>query len=161
MEDLKIIGWTHFDSKYPTRKVNGEELNKIINLIQNEICDKGYIFSGEEHQNSYTGVPVFSDGTCFRASMRSWGIIMAQLFEGPNGEKFTYMDFYMSLGDDAVMPDYTDIDVEVAQVEEQSHGLINKYDRQIINEALSFGMPFMTTDKVLKKWYEKLKKEQE
>ena len=52
---------------------NYMEINDL-NKIQ-EIIEKGYLFSGEEHQNGLTGVPVFSDGTCFRASMRSWGMI--------------------------------------------------------------------------------------
>lgn len=157
--DLKIVGWTYFECEYPTRKVNGEELNEIIYLIQEEIYNNNYIFGGEDHQNSFTGVPVFSDGTCFRASMRCWGSIMAPLFAGPNGESYTYMDFYMSLGDDAVMPDDVDIEVKPATGIEESVGCTLKQDREMIEQSLDMGMEFMTTDKVLKNLFEQKKKE--
>ncbi len=156
MSNLKIVGWTYFDCEYPTSKVSGEVLSEMIDLIRREIAEKGYVFSGEEHQNSSTGVPVFSDGTCFRASMRCWGDIMASLYSKSNGEQCTYMDFYMSLGDQSVMPKYTVIDVEPAVVEEDSCGCTIKVDRQTLQEALDMGMMFMTTDKVLKKLFKKM-----
>ncbi|MBQ3253221.1 MAG: hypothetical protein IJA65_01585 [Acholeplasmatales bacterium] len=161
MDKLKIIGWTHFDSIYPTRKYDKDTFNIIFSLICDEIIEKKYLFSGEEHQYSFTGVPLFSDGTCFRASMRSWGVIMASIYSGPNGEKLSYMDFYMSLGDDAIMPEYSEIEIKPAIVEEISFGCTTQADRQIISESLAMNMEFMTTDKVLKKLYEKLKNEEQ
>lgn len=160
MAKLKIVGWTHFDCEYPTAKCSGDRLNEEINLIRQEIATKGYMFAGEDHQCELTGVPVFSDGTCFRASMRCWGEIMASLFTNSDGEDCTYMDFYMSLDDDAVMPEFTDIDVEPAVLEEVSDGCTTKTDREIVQESLDLGMAFMTNDKVLKKLYLKRKAEQ-
>lgn len=155
MTNLKIVGWTDFESAYQTRKYNGEELSEIIYLIQNEIVNKGYIFSGEEHQNGLTGVPVFSDGTCFRASMRGWGYIMSGCYTGPDGMELSYMDFYMSLDDETVMPEFEEIDVDPIELDETSDGLIIKPDKQVIEESIALGMAFMTTDKVLQKVYEK------
>ena len=157
MEDLKIVGWVDFDSNYPTRKFKSEDLNKVIYLIRKEISEKGYIFSGEEHQNSMVGTPLFSDGTCFRASMGAWGLIMAGCYEGPGGMTLTYMDFYMSIGDKTRMPEYEDIYLEPAVGVEETIGCTIKEDRQLIEESLSFGMEFMTTDKVLKELYNVMK----
>ena len=157
MKDLKIVGWTDFESNFPTKTINNEELYEIIKLIREEIFINKYVFSGEEHQNSLTGVPVFSDGTCFRASMRCWGMIMALIYAGPNDEKLTYMDFYMSLGNRSKMPEYKEINVKPLEVEVESIGCTVQIDHQIIEESLSFGMEFMTTDKVLKKLYKLMK----
>lgn len=154
MEELKIVGWTDFDSDYPTPKVDSEKLRKYLDLIYAEIIKNGYVFSGEEHQYSSTGVPVFSDGTCFRASMRAWGSIMANVYSDPKGEKMTYMDFYMSLGSDSVLPPFKKINVKPQKGVDPSCGCTIIEDRQIIEEAKSYGMTFMTTDKVLKKMTE-------
>lgn len=159
--DLKIIGWADFDCEFPTRKVSGEDLSNLVLLIQQEIYDKGYIFGGEDHQLEATGVPVFNDGTCFRASMRCWGLIMSQIYQGPNGEEYSYMDFYMSLGDDAVMPEYQEIDVKASVVEEVSIGCTLTVDRELIDEVLDNNMPLLTCDKVLQNLYEKRKRERE
>jgi len=149
MNELKIVGWTYFEDSFPTKKVTTEELNKIIELIRNEIIEKGYVFSGEEHQNSSTGAPVLSDGTCFRASMRCWGTIMSTIYCAPDGSELSYMDFYMSLGDASIMPEESFIDVKPAVVDEESFGCTVAEDIQILDEARALGMPFMTTDKVL------------
>ena len=37
MDKLKIIGWTHFDSIYPTRKYDKDTFNMIFSLICDEI----------------------------------------------------------------------------------------------------------------------------
>lgn len=158
MSNLKVVGWTIFEDKYPTRKAVGDDFRDMINAILDEIREKGYVFGGEDHQNFIAGVPVFSDGTCFRASMRSWGNIMSMVYSGPNGEKLTYMDFYMSLGDSAVLPDYGYIPVKPATfVGETSIGCTTKEDKRIVEEAIALGMPFITTDKVLQALYEREK----
>ena len=80
MEKLRIVGWTNFDSQYPSKPCTKEEMDEIILLIREEIIKNKYYFSGEEHQYSLTGVPVFSNGTCFRASMRCWGYLMSTIY---------------------------------------------------------------------------------
>lgn len=157
MGNLRVVGWTSFESSYPTRKAVGEEFREMIHAIIDEIREKGYVFGGEDHQNFIAGVPVFSDGTCFRASMRSWGNIMAMTYSGPNGEKLTYMDFYMSLGDDAVYPKLDYIPVRAAVISNTSIGCTTNDDKKIVEEAIALGKPFFTTDKVLQALYEREK----
>lgn len=158
MDKLRIVGWTYFDCELPTKKYDAETFREVLHLIQKEIMDNNYVFSGEEHQNSLTGVPVLSDGTCFRASMRSWGNIMASVYTGPNGEQLSYMDFYMSLNE-SILPEFKDVDIEPAKDIETSVGCTTKQDRQMIDDSIAMDMMFMTTDKVLKKLYEQKKKE--
>lgn len=161
MDQLKIVGWTDFECEYPTVKLTQEELMNVLRLIQKEIIENNYIFAGEDHQQRMTGVPVFSDGTCFRASMRAWGNIMASIYSGPNGKELTYMDFYMSFGEDVRMPEYELIDVEPCTDFEESCGCTIREDKKIIDEAIAFDMPFITFDKVLNKLYDKLKSDKE
>ena len=151
MSELKIVGWTDFDCEYPTPKLSREELGEVIGLIHEAIIENNYIFSGEEHQNSPTGVPVFSDGTCFRASMRAWGYLMSQHYTDGEGNALSYMDFYTSLGEGVIMPDYVDIDVEPAVVKEISEGWTINADREFIEQSKALGMMTLTTDKVLSK----------
>lgn len=158
MEELEIIGWVDFDSDYPTRKFKGEDFNNVVHKIRVEIVENEYLFSGEEHQYGLCGAPLFSDGTCFRASMRAWGHIMSTVYTGPNGEALSYMDFYMSLGDESKMPEYKEYEIEPATVEEESFGCTLKQDRDMIDESIAMGMELMTTDKVLQKLFEEKKK---
>ena len=154
MSDLKVVGWTSFDSKYPSKNYSMEELDNVVSVILDEIATNNYIFSGEEHQYGLTGVPVLSDGTCFRCSMRCWGSLMAPVYEGPGGTKLNYMDFYMSLGEYTNMPEFKEFDLEPLTDLEQSDGYMIQEDSQVINEAMKMGMPLITTDKVLKKYFE-------
>ena len=158
MKEFKVVGWTNFEDVYPTRKYqNGEELNKALIAVRNAIVENRFMFAGEDHQYSQTGVPVLSDGTAFRCSMRVWGQIMASIYQKPNGERYSYMDFYMSIGKNCRMAEYKVIEVEPAKDIETSWGLTNQDDQNLVLEALNMGMPFMTTDKVLKEFYEKVK----
>ena len=159
MEKLTVVGWTSFESEYPTRQCTQEEMNEIIELLQEEIKKHKYYFGGEEHQYSSRGVPVFSDGTCFRASMRGWGYLMSTIYVGPNNEKLSYMDFYMSLGDKAVLPKNEIINIKPSVVKEESLGLIVSEDGELLSQTLSMGMPLMTFDKVLKKYMDMLEKQ--
>lgn len=151
MEKLKIVGWTDFDSEYPMPDYTNQELNERLNLVCIEIAQNGYVFSGQEHQNASTGVPVFSDGTCFRASMRAWASIMASIHSSANGKRLSYMSFYMSLDEDSVLPEYKDIEVEPSNVEDTNTGCMTQEDSMLIRQCLSSNMPLMTYDKVLLK----------
>ena len=158
MEEIKIVGWVDFDSEYPTRKYQDREFDEIINKIMVEIGEKNYVFAGHDHQYGSCGAPLLSDGTCFRASMRAWGYIMASVYSGPNGEKLSYMDFYTSFGEDAVMPQWQEYDIAPAQVEQRSFGCTVKADREMIDQSLAMGMGFMTLDKVLNDLFEEKKR---
>lgn len=158
MEQLKVVGWTFFEDNYPTRKYqNMQELNAALEAICNAIVQGRYMFAGEDHQTLDTGVPVLSDGTAFRCSMRVWGSIMASIYLKPNGERFSYMDFYMSIGDNCRMPPAAAIEVPPAQNVETSWGCTNEEDGQMVLQSIQLDMPFLTTDKVLQEFYQQVK----
>lgn len=149
MDELRIVGWTDFDDVYPTISLEQDAFEHVIELIQDDICANNYVIYGDNHQNSITGVPVFSNGTCFRASMRAWGQIMASAQSQLTGENYSYMDFYMSHGADYEIPDFEELDVEPAQIENSVPGYITIEDAEMISQSQAMGMPFLTTDKVL------------
>ena len=65
------------------------------------------------------------------------------------------MDFYMSLNN-SKLPLENEVFVEISNAE-SAIGFYDDKDVQLLNEVLSFDMPFMTTDKELKKIYEIVK----
>ncbi len=146
--DLKIVGWTDFESEYPSITVSNEEIGEVIGVVVDEIKAKGYAFSGEEHQSSYTGVPVFDNGTCLRASMRSWGMIMTFAYPEVDGKITQYMDFYMSSAVTKKMPESSSIDIQPAD-SDNFNAMITQQDGEMISQSLQMGIPFMTTDKAL------------
>jgi len=156
MEDLKVVGWVDFDSSYPTKNYTKEETLEVLRIIKRNIADNEYRFSGEEHQYGRNGAPLLSDGTCFRASMRLFGMIMASVYNYLENKKYTYMDFYMSL-DNSSMPKDETIELEPNLNVDTTVGYALTEDYQVMGEALSFGMDFMTTDKVLKELFKIIK----
>ena len=161
MEKLRIVGWTNFECEYPTKNAQGEEFREIMQLIGDEVVKHGYSFSGQDHQNELTGVPVFSDGTCLRASMRSWGYIMAAIYSEIEGKEITYMDYYMDSYKEKLMPEYKAIDIEIGHVEEERPGMIVEEDVQLLSQSVAMGIKLMTFDKVLNGYAELLKQYKE
>ena len=145
--DLKIVGWTDYESKYPSIVISNEELGAVLGVVVDEIKEKCYSFSGSDHQNSYTGVPVFDNGTCLRASMRSWGMIMSFAYPEVDGSGTQYMDFYMSTPNERKLPNCK-CDIEPATLD-NFNALITPQDSEMISQSVQMGMPFMTTDKAL------------
>lgn len=158
MDELKIVGWTNFECRYPTKTVEGEEVTQIVQLIGDEVVKYGYSFSGQEHQNALTGVPVFSDGTCLRASMRAWGQIMAAIYSSVEGVNLSYMDFYMDSYKETVLPEFSDVDIEPGNVEDERPGMILQEDAELIYSTIEMGMELMTFDKVIKTYVELIQK---
>ena len=132
-----------------------------MQLIGDEVVKHGYSLSGQDHQNELTGVPVFSDGTCLRASMRSWGYIMAAIYSEIEGKEITYMDYYMDSYKEKLMPEYKDVDVEIGHVEEERPGMIVEEDVQLLSQSVAMGIKLMTFDKVLNGYAELLKQYKE
>ena len=156
MENLKIVAWIDFNNEYPTKILNRENIQEVIDLIKQDIIDNDYMFSGEEHQNALTGAPLFNDGTCFRASMRCFGSIMATALQEKTGEEYSYMDFYMTLSDSR-LPKAVEYDVKPNDEVPPAIGLTIKQDQDLVIESLSMGMPLMTTDVVVRQLYDFLK----
>ena len=152
------MGWTNFECRYPTKTVEGEEVTQIVQLFGDEVVKYGYSFSGQEHQNALTGVPVFSDGTCLRASMRAWGQIMAAIYSSVEGVNLSYMDFYMDSYKETVLPEFSDVDIEQGNVEDERPGMILQEDAELIYSTIEMGMELMTFDKVIKTYVELIQK---
>ena len=157
MSELTIVGWTNFECEYPSRNVEGDDFNQIVQLIAIEVFTHGYCFTGQEHQTASSGVPVFSDGTCFRASMRVWGSIMATIYSLIDGKEYSHMDFYMSSSKKTVLPENKPIDVEPTAVENERPGTINGDDIELISSSIQGGIELVTFDKVIKKYYDLVK----
>lgn len=146
--DLKIIGWTNYDSAFPSISVTQDEVNDVILIVAREIMNNGYMLSGDDHQNSYTGVPVFDNGTCFRASMRVWGTLMAAAYPEIDGNETNYMDFYISTPSEKKLPKEGNIDIS-PMASDNFQGMITPQDSEMISQSVQMGIPFMTTDKAL------------
>lgn len=78
----------YFDTFIPEVKPYYEALRK-------EIIAKGLRITGEQHQYSEGGVPVFSDGKIGSFSYRAWGDLMAAVWSEEENKDYHYMDFYM------------------------------------------------------------------
>ena len=78
---LKVIGWTEYDN---TSLEAGYCGWAALNAITDEIIEKGYSFSGEDHQEMPRCAPVMNDGKIRRMSQRGWGRLMADAY-GYNG----------------------------------------------------------------------------
>ena len=154
MNELRIVGWTNFECEYPSRNVEGAGVREIVQLIGDEVVKNGYCFSGQEHQNALTGVPVFSDGTCLRASMRAWGQIMAAIYSAVDDVNLSYMDFYIDSYKETVLPEYDVFDVEPCCEEEERPGMILQEDVELIYSTIQMGMELMTFDKIIKRYIE-------
>lgn len=156
MFGLKVVGWCSFASDYPTKKYNEKELKKVLKVVKKEISKNNYSFSGAIHQNSSNGVPVLSDGTCLRCSMRFWGEIMKDVYSKKLKQELSYMDFYMSTVTDVKMPEVSEIKVKEIQLDYDYPGYTTSTDNQLISDAASLGFPLMTTDQVLKKIFKNM-----
>lgn len=154
MFGLKVVGWCSFASDYPTKKYNEKELKRVLKVVKKEISKNNYSFSGAIHQNSSNGVPVLSDGSCLRCSMRFWGEIMKDVYSKKLKQELSYMDFYMSTVTDVKMPEVSEIKVKELKLDYDYPGYTTNTDNQLISDAASLGFPLMTTDQVLKKIFD-------
>lgn len=68
-----------------------------------EVTTKKIKLSGEEHQYTDKGVPLFSDNTVIKKSYRGWGRLMAEIWSIEDGVNYDYMDFYMGKGSDVCL----------------------------------------------------------
>lgn len=160
MSSLTIIGWTSFDSGYPTIELSDENMAVVLPLLAQEIGQKRYVFSGEAHQYAETGMPVFSDGTAFRASMRCWGTIMASLYSDIDGTDYHYMDFYTDVPQEEILPCADEIPVAPTLEEEEDwSGCTVEEDHDLLRETMMNRMPLLTTDKVLRVLFEIISEE--
>ena len=71
-----------------------EETKQYLDAIKQEIISNKIRFGGFGHQYDSQGVPVFSDGKIITLSMRSWGGLLASIWNTEEGEqKYSYCTF--------------------------------------------------------------------
>lgn len=113
---IEIQAWVAFKDldKYPQNKaghlggwVKGENFDEYLERYDESvhkylIAIKEYVIAhqsystGEEHQYSSNGIPLFTDGTISAFSWRGWGDLMAAIKNSDTGtQDYQYMDFYM------------------------------------------------------------------
>jgi len=66
-----------------------------IEAIRQSVIEKHLKLTGEQHQYSDQGVPLFSDNTVGLFTFRAWGDIMAAIWSEEENKDYSYMDFYM------------------------------------------------------------------
>lgn len=72
---LRVVGWTYYEN---TLFKEGQSNWAARMALVDEIREKGYLFSGYDHQERYNCVPVFNDGKLRRFSQRGFADIMAE-----------------------------------------------------------------------------------
>lgn len=71
------------------------ELIPYAEAIRESVIELQLKITGEQHQYSESGVPLFSDGTIGSFSYRAWGDIMAAIWSDIDDKDYDYMKFYM------------------------------------------------------------------
>lgn len=153
MNEYKIVGWAHYDDEYPTKAVPNDKVYEMVGAVAAQIKESGYCFSGEEHQCGITGMPVFEDGTAFRATMRCWGSIMASVYSTEE-TKYNYMDFYMSSALEEKTPEYAEIPVKPFDEDTGAFPTATQEDMEFIKSSIAMQMQMMSTDKGVNQLYE-------
>lgn len=72
-----------------------KESKPYVEAIRESVLEKGLKLTGEDHQSSIEGVPLFEDGTIGSFSWRAWGDLMAAIWSEEEDKDYSYMDFYM------------------------------------------------------------------
>lgn len=68
--------------------------NEHIQALRKSVLDKQIRRSGEWHERSSEGTPIFSDGTTADFTWRAWGDFMAAVWSTADNKDYHYMDFY-------------------------------------------------------------------
>ncbi len=73
-----------------------ETVHPYIHALREAVVEGGIRHGGDWHQNSESGVPVFSDGSVARFTYRAWGDLLAAIWTKEDPEtRYTYLTFYM------------------------------------------------------------------
>jgi len=86
---VKVTGWTAWDNK-KYKDVPNKYFKRAFDAVVKEIKEKGYKFSGTEHQEAPNGMPIIDDRYAFRCSCRMWGEIMSESYNLKESEDDTY-----------------------------------------------------------------------
>lgn len=72
-----------------------DEYKKYPEAIRLSVIENNLRITGQQHQYSDMGTPVFEDGTIGSFSFRAWGDLMAAIWSEYEDKDYNYMDFYM------------------------------------------------------------------
>lgn len=72
-----------------------DEVKPYAEAIRESVLQRGSLMTGDKHQHSANGVPLFDDGKVGCFSYRAWGDIMAAIWSEKENKDYNYMDFYM------------------------------------------------------------------
>ncbi len=87
---LQIIDWISWEesNQYKSEDYSPNHVAALVEYLKKH---PEMHMSGAEHQQSDRGVPLFSDRSVITRSMRSWGQIMADVFD--NTDPMAYCDW--------------------------------------------------------------------
>ena len=86
----RVVGWTYYDDLLVESKYCSES---ALQAIIEEIKQKGYEFTGYDHQNTDACVPVLNDGKKRLFSQREFGGIMAKAHGDYSRMGYSYYAF--------------------------------------------------------------------
>ena len=72
-----------------------DEVRPYLEAIRKFVVENGLRLTGQQHQYSSYGVPLFEDGTIGAFSFRGWGDLMAAIWAEEEDQDYNYMHFYM------------------------------------------------------------------
>jgi hypothetical protein len=92
-------GWFGFEDddhhRWPDYLAHFEpDVHPYLEALKEDVLGSGRFFTGEQHQDSNAGVPLFEDGTVGKFSFRAWGDLMAAIATVKDGKDHNYMEFY-------------------------------------------------------------------
>ena len=72
-----------------------DDVKPYAEAIKISVIKRGSLLTGDDHQYSSIGVPLFDDNTVATFSYRAWGDLMAAIWSEEENKDYTYMDFYV------------------------------------------------------------------
>lgn len=75
-------------------KIWNNNSKNYIEAIRKSVVENNIKITGELHQNSYCGVPMFENMKVASFSFRAWGDLMAAIWSTEENTDYCYMDFY-------------------------------------------------------------------
>lgn len=72
-----------------------DETKPYAEAIRKNVIENNIKITGEKHQSSSNGVPLFDDGKIGSFSYRAWGDLMAAIWSEEESKDYNYMNFYM------------------------------------------------------------------
>jgi len=72
-----------------------EPISLYLEAIRQSVLENCLRLTGEQHQYSINGIPLFEDDTVGIFTFRAWGDLMAAIWSEAENKNYSYIDFYM------------------------------------------------------------------